>query len=100
MWVSIPPHAGTERLVYPKKQYDPNTIGYYLRNVTHYLLELGREIQTGEAIDGPGERGLSWIAEARDEGLVTPPRRALRLFPKSDAIAIRSASAAAEASRG
>ncbi|HEY2589549.1 MAG TPA: DUF4261 domain-containing protein [Tepidisphaeraceae bacterium] len=87
-------------VVYPKKQYDPNAIGYYVRNVTHYLLELGREIQTGEAIDGPGERGLSWTAETRDEGLVAPPRRVLRLFPKSDAIAIRSALAATGALRG
>jgi hypothetical protein len=87
-------------VVYPKTQYDPNAIGYYLRNVTHYLLELGREIQTGEAIDGPGENGLSWIAEAHEDGLVAPPRRVLRLVPTANVVAIQSALAAAGLSLG
>ena len=87
-------------VIYPRARYDPNAIGYYLRNVSHYLLELGREIRTGEAIDGPGENRLSWIVEAREEGLVAPPRRVLRLVAKADAIAVRSALAAAGLSNG
>jgi uncharacterized protein DUF4261 len=81
--------------IYPIKRYDPNTIGYYIRNVTHYLLDLGRDIQTDESIDGPSENMLSWTVEAHDNGLVTPPRRVLRLYPKADARSIRGTLAAA-----
>jgi hypothetical protein len=70
--------------VFPSERYDPGTIDYYLRNVTHYLLDLGREIQTGEAIDGPGDNTLSWTAEACDQALVAPPRPVLRLYPKAN----------------
>jgi len=81
--------------IYPIKQYDPNRVGYYVRNVTHYLLDLTREIQTGEAIDGPDENALSWIAEACDKGLTSPPRRVLRLYPKADSARIQNALMAA-----
>jgi hypothetical protein len=77
--------------VYPKQQHDPATIDYYMRNVTHYLIGLGRELRTGERIDGPGETQLSWTIESLDTGTITPPRRVLRLFPKSDTKAIRRA---------
>jgi hypothetical protein len=63
--------------------HEPAEIDYYLRNVTHYLMSLGREIQTGESIDGPNERNLSWIAESRQQGALEPPRPVLRLCPKS-----------------
>jgi hypothetical protein len=64
-------------------QHEPADIDYYMRNVTHYLMSLGREIQTGESIDGPNERNLSWIAESRQKGAIEPPRPVLRLCPKS-----------------
>src|SRR4029077_18617459 len=44
--------------IFPKAKYEPRDIDYYLRNVTHYLLDLDRELQTGEDIDGPGESNL------------------------------------------
>jgi hypothetical protein len=49
-------------VVYPKSQYEPGVIDYYLRNVTHYLREIrGRSmIRTGDEIDGPNETNLSW----------------------------------------
>jgi hypothetical protein len=80
--------------IYPKSNYDPNDIANYLRNVTLYLLGLEREIQTGEAIDGPGETNLSWIVESLDEGLLSPPRRVLRLYPKAATNHIKKAIAA------
>lgn len=49
---------------------------------------------------GPGENRLSWIVDAREEGLVAPPRRVLRLAPKADASAIHGALAAAGLSHG
>jgi hypothetical protein len=77
--------------IFPKARYGPGEIDYYLRNVTHYLLGLDREIKTGQPIDGPGENNLSWILEVLDEGLVDPPRHVLRLYPKTSSKAIRQA---------
>lgn len=82
-------NVGDVEVVYPVEGYQPADIDYYMRNVTHYLLGVGRDLQTGETIDGPGERGLSWIIEVPDEPLVSPPRRVLRLFPTAKAKAIR-----------
>src|SRR5262245_29023494 len=65
--------------IFPQAKFDPGTVDYYLRNVTHYLLGLDREIQTGEAIDGPGESDLSWTAEVLQKGTIEPPRPVLRL---------------------
>ena len=83
----------------PTEKYDPGTIDYYLRNVTHYLLDSGREIQTGEAIDGPEESELSWTAEVQERSSVLPPRRILRLYPKACGAAIKSALAAARSGK-
>jgi hypothetical protein len=80
--------------IFPHAEYDPADIDYYLRNVTHYLLELDRGIRTGEAIDGPGESELSWTTEALEKGIVPPPRRILRLYPKAHRKAVREALAA------
>jgi hypothetical protein len=77
--------------IFPHDRYDPGDIDYYMRNVTHDLLDLGREIQTGEAIDGPGESDLSWTTDALDDGLGAPPRRVLRLYPKASRGAVRKA---------
>jgi hypothetical protein len=77
--------------VFPTATYDPNDVDYYLRNVTHYLLGLDREIQTGEPIDGPGESGLSWTTEVLDKGVVEPPRRVLRLYPRASRKEVRQA---------
>ena len=77
--------------VFPSSQYDPGDIDYYLRNVTHYLLDLDREMHSGEAIDGPGESNLSWTMEVLDQGLVDPPRRVLRLYPKASKKAVQTA---------
>jgi len=77
--------------VFPSATYDPSDIDYYLRNVTHYLLELDPEMHSGEEIDGPGESNLSWTIEVLDEGVVVPPRRVLRLYPKASSKAVRQA---------
>src|SRR5690348_15974969 len=77
--------------VFPSAEYDPRDIDYYLRNVTHYLLGLGHEIQSGDEIDGPGESNLSWTTEALDQGVVEPPRRVLRLYPKASTKAVQTA---------
>jgi Domain of unknown function (DUF4261) len=81
--------------VYPTSDYDPNDVANYLRNVTQYLIDCDREIRTGEAFDGPGESNLSWMVECLDDGLITPPRRVLRLYPKSAQQEIKTAVAAA-----
>jgi Domain of unknown function (DUF4261) len=70
--------------VFPEAKYDPGDIDYYLRNVTHYLLGLDRELKTGEEIDGPGESNLSWTTEVLKDGASPPPRRVLRLYPKAN----------------
>lgn len=62
--------------------------------MTHYLLDLDHEIKTGDAIDGPGESNLSWTAEVLDEATSEPPRRVLRLYPKSNRKEVRAALAA------
>ncbi len=77
--------------IFPKARYDPGNIDYYLRNVTHYLLDLDREIKTGEEIDGPGESNLSWTMEVLEQGVVEPPRQVLRLYPKANRKAVREA---------
>ncbi len=82
--------------IFPTDAYDPGDVDYYLRNVTHYLLHLGREIKSGERFDGPGENNLSWMVEVLDDGLMSPPRRVIRLFPKSKRREIGKLVAAAE----
>lgn len=77
--------------LFPLAEYDPGDIDYYLRNVTHYLLGLDREMKSGEQIDGPGESNLSWTIEVLDQGVIDPPRRVLRLYPKSIAKAVHAA---------
>src|SRR5262245_51746441 len=84
--------------IFPKSRYDPGDIDHYLRNVTHYLLGLDREIQTGEDIDGPGEGNLSWTMEVFKEGAIEPPRPVLRLYPKANRKAVREALAAVDRS--
>jgi hypothetical protein len=76
---------------FPSAKYNPGDIDYYLRNVTHYLLGLDREMRSGEEIDGPGESNLSWTMEVLDQGVIEPPRRVLRLFPKASSKAVRTA---------
>lgn len=77
--------------IFPMNTYDPADVDFYLRNVTHYLLELDREMQTGEDIDGPGETNLSWTMEILDEVVIEPPRRILRLYPKVSHESVRAA---------
>jgi hypothetical protein len=85
--------------VFPHANYEAGQIDYYLRNVTHYLLRLGREMRTGEEIDGPGETNLSWTTEAIKKGTIEPPRRVLRLYPNANRKAIQEALAAVSRSR-
>ena len=75
-------------------EYEPGDIDYYLRNVTHYLLGLDRELQTGEEIDGPGESNLSWTMDVIPERTIEPPRRVLRLYPKANRKLVQEALAA------
>lgn len=77
--------------VFPPAKFDPGDIDYYLRNVTHYLLGLDRAMQSGEDIDGPGDSNLSWTIEVLEHGVVEPPRRVLRLYPKASTKAVRVA---------
>ncbi len=48
-------------------------------------------MKSGEQIDGPGESNLSWTIEVLDQGVIDPPRRVLRLYPKSIAKAVHTA---------
>lgn len=75
--------------VFPKDSYNPADIDYYLRNVTHYLLDMDGEFHSGESIDGPGETNLSWVVEVLDEGVNDPPRQVIRLYPKANRDAVK-----------
>lgn len=77
--------------IFPKDQYDPGDIDYYLRNVTHYLLGLDEGLKSGEAIDGPGETNLAWTIDVLKEGTIEPPRRTVRLCPKANRKGIEQA---------
>lgn len=74
--------------IFPKTKNEANEVDYYLRNVTHYLLEHEQAIKNGDSIDGPGETNLSWRLELQEEGLVAPPRRVVRMYPKASQQAI------------
>jgi hypothetical protein len=69
----------------------PAHVDYYLRNVTEYLRDFKGELRTGDSIDGPVESDLSWRMEVLENGLIEPPRRVLRLYPKADSTAIQRA---------
>jgi hypothetical protein len=75
--------------IFPRSETAPADVDHYLRNVTHYLLDLDRPLRTGEDIDGPGESDLSWTIEALEDGSLQPPRRTYRLTPKAHGKAIR-----------
>ena len=77
--------------IFPKDKYQAGDIDYYLRNVTLYLMALDRALKTGEEIDGPGESDLSWTMEVLDQGVIEPPRRVLRLYPKANSKEVREA---------
>jgi hypothetical protein len=77
--------------IFPKGTYNPTDIDHYLRNVTHYLLGMDREMGSGEEIDGPGDSNLSWTMEVLDQGAIEPPRRVLRLYPKASSKAVEEA---------
>jgi len=77
--------------IFPQRGYDPGDVGYYLRNVTQYLLGLDREIHSGEAFDGPGEANLSWVVEVVKQGTIKPPREIYRLYPKANKAEISKA---------
>ncbi|MBN1638795.1 MAG: DUF4261 domain-containing protein [Ignavibacteriales bacterium] len=62
--------------------YDGGTVAYYIRNVTHYLIESKAQIKHNDAIDGPNETNLSWMINISEEGTLSPPREVLRVFPK------------------
>jgi hypothetical protein len=46
-------------------------------------------LETGEAIDGPGDNDLTWTIEVVEESTVAPPRSVVRLFPKADEVDVR-----------
>jgi hypothetical protein len=77
--------------VFPKSEYAPGDVDYYLRNVTHYLLDSATKIQSGDTFDGPEETSLLWTAELLDAGLTDPPRPVLRLYPNAHEEAVRAA---------
>jgi hypothetical protein len=86
---------GDVEAIFPNAKYAPREVDYYLRNVTHFLLETHRRIHSGDAFDGPGESNLSWMVELKENGLIQPPRRVLRLYPKGNRREIEAAIAAA-----
>jgi hypothetical protein len=77
--------------IFPPAEYDPGAVDYYLRNVTVYLQDSGKQIGDDEPIDGPGEGDLGWTTKSLEKGLVTPPRSVLRLFPRRHARAVAAA---------
>jgi hypothetical protein len=81
--------------VFPLAAYEPGRVDYYLRNVTHYLMTTVRPLKSGESIDGPNETDLGWTIERLENGLASPPRRVLRVYPKVHQRAIQTALASA-----
>lgn len=77
--------------IFAGDEYDPSTVDNYLRNVSLYLLHSNPEFETGQTIDGPGGTGSQWTIEVLDDGLVSPPRKILRLYPKRHAAAVADA---------
>lgn len=75
---------------FPMADYKPRDVSYYLRNVSHYLLDSHPDFRLGDSIDGPGETNLSWTAEVLENGLADPPRRVLRIYPKAHSRAIHA----------
>jgi hypothetical protein len=80
--------------IFPSTKYNPREIDYYLRNVSHYLLDQEQKIKNGDAIDGPGETNLSWIIELHDKGITAPPRSVMRLYPRANHKAVQAGLAA------
>jgi hypothetical protein len=77
--------------IFPKGEYDPNEIAKHVQNVSHYLLESELPVRSGDAIDGPNETNLSWTLELLENGLIRPPRRVVRLYPKAHSRTIQAA---------
>lgn len=74
--LDVPDHEA----VFDPDRYDPNEVACFLRNISHYVLQHGKIIKDHNTTDGPG--ALHWFALNREEGLVQPPRRVIRWFPK------------------
>jgi hypothetical protein len=85
--------------IFPRAKYSQRDVGRYLRNVSLYLLQVGRDLCSGESIDGPVEDNLSWVIESLEEGLVQPPRRVFRLIPRSNSDRIHEAIGTYKASK-
>lgn len=83
--------------IFASDEYEPSNVDNYLRNVSLYLLHSNPEFETGQTMDGPGATGSSWAIDVLDAGLVNPPRKVLRLYPKRHAAAVADAVASAGA---
>lgn len=77
--------------IFASDEYTPSDVDNYLRNVSLYLLHSNPEFETGQTMEGPGGTGSSWTIEVLDKGLVSPPRKVLRLYPKRHAAAVADA---------
>jgi hypothetical protein len=69
---------------FAKDKYQPDDIDSYLRSVTLYLRGRTEPLGTGEEIDGPSEAdNMTWTIETLQESGMPPPRRVVRLYPKT-----------------
>jgi hypothetical protein len=59
--------------------YDPSEVDNFLRNASNYVFENGPVIDDGDTMDGPGD--IRWRAYSVEQGLLDPPREAMRWFP-------------------
>ncbi|MBZ0120295.1 MAG: DUF4261 domain-containing protein [Sandaracinaceae bacterium] len=77
--------VGLERFFLPDieiaidQRIDPNQAAEFLRNVSLFLLAKGPVVKAGHTMDGPGGR---YVASEREESLVEPPRKVVRLVPE------------------
>ncbi|MGY8769766.1 MAG: DUF4261 domain-containing protein [Pirellulales bacterium] len=66
--------------VFRSQIYNPNEVAGFLRNVTFYLMQTDKEVNSDDTLDGPGK--VQWKFELRDEALAEPPRKIIRITPE------------------
>lgn len=66
-------------VAFPKGDFAPPDVDYFLRNATLYLLLNGQVIQSGHTMNGPKNRSLR--ATRFKNGLSSPPREVLSWLP-------------------
>lgn len=64
-----------QEIAFPREQFSPQEVDYFIRNATLYIIKNGMVIKHGDTMAGPGG---NWRAAILEKSLSGPPRQVIR----------------------